>query len=218
MAILGYQEFLNNTTRILSDPTRTERTIAAIVIDFDGLAELDGILGYHHVDRLLQQAAKRVVEACHDTDLVGCIGRHQLVCLFPNLPGKGYAELAGHKLLRILSLPFSDDGRRLIISARIGIALADTTNDVQELLRQANSAMHQAEREHEIVKIYAPDIDALILSELELLSDFDRAIEESRIFIVYQPHLALASGRIVGAEALLRWNHPQKAARFPLVV
>lgn len=217
MTILCYQDFLTQTNKALDDFIENKQIICAVVIDFVGLPELDGILGYKRVDEFLQHAAEQIFKSLPKGDLVTTIGRYQLACLFTQFPSEGHAGLVGYKLQRILTLPFSDDQKHLVIIPRLGISIANKNIkiDALELIRQANSAMQQAGAEHEGLRIYSPDIDVGILSELELLSSLDKAIEESRIFLMYQPHLLLSNRKISGSEALLRWNHHERGAVPP---
>lgn len=217
MAILEYFEFLKEASKTLDSIGSKKDNTAVFLMDFIGLPELDGILGYTFVDTLIQHAAFQVRNTLQPHDLVGRVGRHQLACLFTKLPNQEHAQLAAYKLLRLLMASFHRDKRRIIFSARIGITTTDmpSKTDITELMRQANAAMYYAMKDKEILKIYTPEMDKVRLSELELLGDLDGAIDESRIFMAYQPQLCLKSNKIIGAEALLRWTHPQWGAVPP---
>lgn len=216
MPVLGYHEFLRSANETLRRPENGGRVVAGLVVAFEGLAELDGVLGYAAVDELMHQAGERLVEALHETDLVGYTGRHQLGCLLDALPGESHAVLAAHKILRTLAAPFRLGERRLVVAPRLGVAVSDhLARDAGELLRRANTAMRQARREREPLKVYAQDADELMLLGLDLWGDLGRAIEESELYLVYQPQLVLATGKIEGAEALLRWTHPQRGPIRP---
>jgi len=99
---------------------------------------------------------------------------------------------------------------------RVGIALSNPNQaDSAELFRQAHAAMNRASRDRVSLKIYSTTIDKFLISELGLLSDFEKAIQESRLFLTYQPQLNVQTGKIEGAEALLRWTHPERGPISP---
>lgn len=216
MQALHYPDFLRTIDDILQESRPAGRRCAALVVDFEGLRDLDGALGYVAVDHIIAQAASRVVEALHPNDVVGMIGRHQLACLLHDLPGEGHAMLAAHKVLRALAPPLVHGERRLVLSPRIGMALSESSKaGADQLLRNANSAMRQARLQREPVKVFERSADELLLLGIDLWSDLGGAIEEGALFLVHQPQLDLASGRIEATEALLRWTHPQRGPIRP---
>lgn len=216
MVVLEYHEFLNKTSAILEDTQTGNQLVAIILINLGELCELDGVFGHAIVDNILMETAKKLAVSLRADDLVGIIGRYQLACLLPGLSNASQAELAGHKIIRVCNTPFAQGKHQLILSARIGIALSNNIiMDSSELFRQAHSAMSQACRDQDVIRIYSPKVDKLVMSQLDLLSDMDKAIKESRIFLAYQPQLNLKTGKIEGAEALLRWTHPELGAISP---
>jgi EAL domain-containing protein (putative c-di-GMP-specific phosphodiesterase class I)/GGDEF domain-containing protein len=219
MRTLPYSDFLRASDRILRDSAANGRYCAALVVDFEGMAVLDGVLGYAAVDRIISHAASRLVEALQPTDLVGMTGRHQLSCLLGDAQGEGYAVLAAHKVLRVLAPPIVQAQRHIALSPRIGVALSESSESgADHLLRNANSAMHQARRHREPVGTFERNSDETLLLGIDIWSDLNSAIEEGGLFMVHQPQLALATGRIEGTEALLRWNHPQRGPIGPAVM
>lgn len=216
MPTLRYREFLKKAEKVLTRCRADKQLLAVIVIDFEGLSELDSVLGYAAVDAILYEVGVRVSGALHENDLVGYIGRHQVGCILPMLPTRGHAELAGHKLLRVLSEPFQQSDRQVLLVTRIGISLMNHHDYVLgELLRQAFSSIRSATNERELIKVYSHDIDELIMLELDLMIDLERAVEESRVFLVYQPQLRVNTNQIIGSEALLRWTHPTRGPIGP---
>lgn len=218
MPIFQYQDFFNKANEVLWAPNVEKNAIGVVIIDFERFSELDGMLGYLAVDRIAEQVVKRLESSLRETDLIGHMGRHQFACLLSFLSTPSHAELAGNKILRILSEPFVQNGRRFNILPRVGIAIAGpAVLSVDELLRKANSAVCQARTEREPLKIYSMAIEGHMHFELDLLA-LDVAIEESRVFLVYQPQVDLSTGNVAGAEALLRWTHPQRGPIRPDVM
>lgn len=216
MQALSYPDFLQAIDGILHESREGGRHCAALVVDFEGLADLDGVLGYAVVDDIVDHGASRLVEALQPSDLVGMVGRHQLACLLHDVPGEGHAVLAAHKALRVLTAPFVHGERRLVLAPRIGVALSKSSETgADQLLRNANSAMRQARLQREPVRMFERSADELLLLGIDLWSDLGGAIEDGGLFLVHQPQLDLVSGRIEATEALLRWTHPQRGPIRP---
>ena len=216
MPVVSYQELFKIANQVLNDSKATKQYVAAIIINFEGLSELDGIFGHLTVDGILQETTKILLESLRHQDLVGIFGRHQLACLLPDLFNPGQAELAAHKILRVYNMPFSQGKHQFVLSARLGIAISNhLIFDSNELFRQAHAAMTQACRDKAFLRVYSAKIDKLVIAELDLLSDLDIAIKESRLFLAYQPQFNFNTGKIDGAEALLRWTHPELGAIAP---
>ncbi len=218
MAILQSNEFWNGASKKIADVLQTNGSSAMIVIDFEGLPALDGIFGPLIVDSFLKEAASRLASALQSTDIISCWGRHQIVCCLTYLLSSSHAELAAYKVLNVLSMPFQYMNREIILSTRIGVSISigsDHSDSVNGLLRQANVALQHACQERESLKIFSHELDELTLLEMDLIVDLERAIDESRIFLVYQPQVKLNSNQIIGTEALLRWTHPLRGPIFP---
>ena len=216
MGVSSYEEFLHRA-KIIIDESKDSKIIAAVIINFEELFEFDSIFGHCVVDNFLQEAAERLVKSLRPVDSVGFFGRYQLVCVLPNLSNYVQAELAGHKITRIFDTPFIQNQHEITLLLRVGVAIADRCSiDSNELIRQAHSAMNQSCRDKVPLTIYSSARDKFIASELELLADFERAIKDSRLYLTYQPLFNLQTGKIDGAEALLRWTHPELGSISPV--
>jgi len=215
--IPGYRGLLRQVARALASPPQDKRVIAVVLIDFEVLSELDSVLGYTTVDSLVREAARRLADALPGNDLVGHTGRHQLACLLTGLDSEMHAVLAAHKIMRTLAPPLVHGNRRLALSPRLGIAYAHRARrDPDELLRQASKAVQRARRQREPYATCTPDDDNdMLMVGMDLWAELGHAIEESEVYLVYQPQLCLASGRLENAEALLRWTHPERGPVRP---
>ncbi|WP_018866122.1 MULTISPECIES: bifunctional diguanylate cyclase/phosphodiesterase [unclassified Thioalkalivibrio] len=192
------------------------RSPALAVVDLEGLGDIDAALGYDVTDRLLRQAGEALATALPG-GFVGMTGRHQLACMLPHVDGSGFAELAGHKMLRVLGEPFPCGEREVLLWPRVGLALSRGGRAVAPptLLAQACAAMRKARRERVRLRLHAPDAAETMLEGVDLWSQLGDAIEEGALHLEYQPQIALASGRVESAEALLRWDHPEYGAIRP---
>jgi EAL domain-containing protein (putative c-di-GMP-specific phosphodiesterase class I)/GGDEF domain-containing protein len=211
MTALSYHDFLQAASRMLLNPHHTDRHHAVLIVNFERLSRLDGILGFATVDEIVRQAAERLGNALNSEDLVGVTGRYQICCLLTNLLTDAHAMLATHKILRLLKPPFLMGMRNVILSPRIGVALSSQNErDLCQLMSNASSALNKAKRAQESVKLFVEEAEDLLLLEFDLWSDLQDAIEIGELYLGYQPKFNIASGKIESTEALLRWNHPKR--------
>lgn len=211
MTALSYHDFLQAASRMLLNPHHTDRHHAVLIVNFERLSRLDGILGFATVDEIVRQAAERLGNALNSEDLVGVTGRYQICCLLTNLLTDAHAMLAAHKILRLLKPPFLMGMRNVILSPRIGVALSSQNErDLGQLMSNASSALNKAKRAQESVKLFVEEAEDLLLLEFDLWSDLQDAIETGELYLGYQPKFNIASGKIESTEALLRWNHPKR--------
>ena len=209
MTTLTYQDFLHTASRLLVDPQIIDRRNAVLIVNFERLSKLDGVLGFAKVDEVMQQASKRLENALNSGDLVGVTGRYQICCLLTNLLTDAHAMLAAHKILRVLKPSFLLGKRNVILSPRIGVALSSQNNcELDQLMGYASSALYRAKLGQESIKLFVEEAEDQLYLELDLWSDLELAIEAGELHLGYQPKLNIASGKIESTEALLRWNHP----------
>lgn len=210
MTALAYQDFLKTASRVLLDPQYIDRRNAVLIVNFERLSRLDGVIGFANVDEIVRQASERLGAALNSEDLVGVTGRYQISCLLANLLTDAHAMLAAHKILRILKPSFKLGVRNVILSSRIGIALNNNNNfELDQLMSNASSALYQAKLRQETIKIFVEDAENQLFLEVELWSDLEQAIEAGELYLGYQPKYNFTSGKIESTEALLRWNHPK---------
>lgn len=154
MTALSYQDFLQVASRKLCDPNNLGQHNALLLVNFERLAELDGVLGFNAVDAVVRQISSQVKDALSAESLVGITGRYQICCLLVELLSDAHAILAAHKILRILMLPVVLDKRNITLAPRIGVALSNKSGcALDQLLSDASLAIHQARLEQESIKL-----------------------------------------------------------------
>lgn len=184
---------------------------AVLVVDVGELWRVDSVLGFDATNELLDQVGTALCAALRDSDQVGHIGRDRFGCLLGSLASAEHAVLAANKILRTISQAFHVRGQVLYLSCCVGIGLGEAScENGDELLRRGAKAVADARAKHEQVGSYEGTSDPFALFQFDLQADLKRAIENNDLFLCYQPQIDVASGRIVGAEALLRWRHPKK--------
>lgn len=213
--LLEYHDFMRSLDGMSGCAADSGGQMALAVIDLEGLGDVDAALGYTAADDLIRRAGNALGQAFPD-GCVGITGRHQVACALPVVAAAGFADLAAHKMLRVLSQPIPCGERQVLLWPRAGMALAGhRTCRPQELLSRAYAAVRQARRARASLGQYVPEAAAAMLEGVDLWSQLGDAIEEGTLHLVYQPQVALQSGRVASGEALLRWDHPEYGAIRP---
>jgi diguanylate cyclase (GGDEF)-like protein/PAS domain S-box-containing protein len=186
---------------------------ALLVIDLNRFTSINDTLGYEIGDELLRQVGQRFRATLRDEDVLARIGGDQYVVALLNIHKREHSGIVAHKLLAALDPPFVIDSHSLHVGAHIGISVyPEDALDTASLLRFADVAMKRVQQDGEGgvggYLFYSPDMNQRAKEQLRLEGDLRRALADRQLRLHYQPKVSLRSGRIVGAEALLRWPHP----------
>ena len=198
----------------LEEAAARDETVAVLLIDLDRFKEINDSLGHHVGDAVLQEVGPRLADALREGDLVARLGGDEFAVLLPALPDGGRAAATAGRLARALEQPLAlnqvDDDLLLDIEASIGIAMFPRDGrDVATLMQRADVAMYMAKDLHSGVELYNEDQDRHSADQLRLLGDMRRALTAGDLVLHYPPRTDLATGRIDGVEALMRWTHPR---------
>ena len=189
---------------------RDDAQCALLLLDLDRFKEVNDTLGHQVGDSLLRQIGQRLQGAVLPTDLVARLGGDEFAVLLPETDAARAAHVAG-SLVRALQTPFVLAGQQIAVDASIGIAMApEHGQDAVTMLRCADVAMYQAKRLGTGVALYCRAEDEHRPNRLALLGELRTAIEHDQLRLHYQPKLDLRDGTLVGVEALVRWQHPQR--------
>ena len=188
---------------------RRREELAVFFLDLDRFKEVNDSLGHAEGDALLVQAAARLRELTRETDTVCRLGGDEFVLLLPDTGQPGAARLAG-KLVTAFGQPFVVSGHNLRVTASIGIALYPHDGaSFAELLKNADTALYRAKHEGRNTWVfYTREMNVATFERLVLESQLRTAIETGQLRAYFQPKVRLSDGRLVGAEALVRWQHP----------
>jgi diguanylate cyclase (GGDEF)-like protein len=196
---------------------RGDRRIAVMVLDLDGFKQVNESLGHHQGDMLLQQVALRLRAAVPAGSFVARLGGDEFAVVIGDAGDRDATVESGRSLLRVLAQPLPLDGIEVDVGASLGVAMVpDHADDASGLLRRADMAMYQAKNTLRGVALFdavtsRPDTPA----QLALVAELRRAIDNGEIRLYVQPKADAVSGRIVGVEALARWQHPVHGLVFP---
>jgi diguanylate cyclase (GGDEF)-like protein len=189
---------------------RHDPGLAVLLIDLDDFKTVNDTLGHAVGDGLLVAVAERLRHCVRPGDTVARLGGDEFAVLLERARSDAVVEVA-ERILASLRRPVLAHGHKLLIQASIGVAAAPSGEDAGELLRNADVAMYAAkERGKGGYACYAASMDAGILKQAQLGAELRQALDGDQLHLVYQPIVRLPDGRIVGAEALLRWRHPTR--------
>ena len=200
----------------LSHARRNGEPVALMFLDLDHFKNINDSLGHSVGDEVLLALAYRLKAVVREQDTVARLGGDEFVLLLPDTDAKGAANVAD-KLLQTALRPIQVGQHELTVTPSIGIALypKDGT-DLDSLSRSADAAMYHAKGDgRNSYRFFTAEIQAQSDRTLLLDNALRRALERGQLSLHYQPQIALATGRVVGAEALLRWQHPELGAVSP---
>jgi diguanylate cyclase (GGDEF)-like protein len=194
---------------------REQKTFALFIMDLDRFKDINDTLGHQIGDEVLKQVAQRLRTKLRESDTIARMGGDEFAVLLPTVNAK-YAAMAARMLLQSLRTPFTVGDQTLDVGASIGIALyPDHGVDANVLIQRADVAMYAAKHSNAGHAFYESRLDENNPSRLALMSELRRAVELEQFVLYFQPIVDLTAGKVVGAEALLRWNHPNEGLIRP---
>ena len=201
---------------LLPHADRAGTSVALLFIDIDRFQHVNDSFGHGVGDTLLMQLADRLQHAVRDDDTLARFGGDEFVVMLPDTDAHG-ATVVSQKLLEVVRQPTRIEQFDMSVTASIGIALyPGDAHSFDELLKQADSAMHRAKRDNGGgFRFYSGEMQALSMRYLKVEAALRAGLERRQLFLQYQPQIDLKSGRVTGAEALLRFHHPDLGVVSP---
>jgi len=196
---------------------RHRRRVALLVIDLDRLAHINDTLGHHVGDRLLIAVADRLRSVAREADTVSRHIGDEFAVIMEELGEEQAATDVADRLLRELALPFLVDTHEITITACIGISIfPEDGNTPEKLIKHADVALHHAKNcGMGCAQFFREEMNHASMERLLIESSLRQALQRNEFRLFYQPQVELASGRIVGMEALVRWQHPDMGMVSP---
>jgi diguanylate cyclase (GGDEF)-like protein/PAS domain S-box-containing protein len=203
--------------QILAAPSARERACAVLMLDLDRFKQVNDTLGHPAGDALLKQVAQRLERAIGRAGRCGRLGGDEFQVIVPGDQSRAMLGNMAREIIAALSLPYAIEGQSVGIGASVGIALSPehgSTSD--ELIRNVDLALYAAkDAGRGVFRFYAEDLHAAAEERAELEQDLRDAIAKGELELYYQPVVYAANEKIVGFEALMRWNHPKRGWLSP---
>lgn len=196
---------------------RQNKQLAIMFIDLDQFKHINDSLGHAVGDELLLSVAQRFLGSVRQSDTVSRQGGDEFMLLLPYIDHTANAALSAQKLLTSLLPPHLINGRNIHIGASIGISIyPDDGQDAETLIKCADSAMYYAKKSgRNNFKFFEQSMNVLAVERQTIETDLRLALERQEFLLYYQPKINLHNGRIIGIEALIRWQHPQRGLLSP---
>jgi diguanylate cyclase (GGDEF)-like protein/PAS domain S-box-containing protein len=208
--------FEDRLSHALAGRSRTGGGLTVLFVDLDDFKTVNDSLGHSAGDELLRAVGERLGHNLRGTDTAARLGGDEFGVLLEDASTFTAAAETARRLLAALEPPFLIEGRQLNVSASIGIAVADAGSEAMQLMRNADLAMYEAKgRGGAQWRLFEESMHATALGRLELGSQLQRAVEEQQFELHYQPIVRLSDAVVVGAEALIRWRHPERGLLQP---
>ena len=209
---LANRTLLNDRIDQAITRARHDRKLTGVLLlDLDRFKLINDGFGHIPADNLLRIVAERLASCVRDTDTVARLGGDEFVVVVTDIDDAEDVAVISAKILRTLAQPLTVEGKDVFVTASIGIAMYPHDGEHGEgLLRNADVAMYRV-KEHgrNNYRFYTPEMSHMALDRLDMEGNLRRALERDELEVYYQPIVSLATGGVVGAEALLRWKHPR---------
>lgn len=208
--------FVDRVHRAMLRARRQGTGVAILVLGVDRFRIVNDSLGHGAGDRLLADLARRLTGHLREQDSLAHLGGDRFGVLLEGVADFEATCQAVERLLEAFDAPLATRGTEVHLTARAGLAIGTPQmRDPEDLLRFAGVAMHRAKSSGEPYAIYEPETDRAAIHALHLENDLREAIDHEQLRLEYQPIVSLLTGRVEGAEALVRWDHPEKGLLMP---
>ena len=198
-------------TQFQQSREKTETNFAVLLLDLNRFKTINDSLGHSMGDRLIKNVAKRLSELIREDDMVARFSGDKYGIILTNLLVKDEATAFAERLTKRIAEPYTLDGRQVFTSVKIGIGFGNSKYlEAEDILRDADIAMYYAKDNEESYVIFDQKMHIRAVTRLQLETDLRFAIERNEFELYYQPIIGLEAASLIGFEALVRWNHPQR--------
>ena len=194
----------------LVDETNIHRTkLALVIVDINRFYKINNSFGYETGDLVLTKFSNLLRNVAREQDFVARIGDNRFALILTGIMNLGHAELAAHKILRLLETPFMINEKPVRIDATIAISLCPLhASNYIYLMKECESVLHETKQNNLKIGVSKSPDEEEISESWDIELALDTALDNDELHVFYQPKISLDSGGVVGAEALLRWDHP----------
>ena len=209
--------FRDRLTRALAHAQRKKHIVALMFLDLDHFKSVNDSLGHDVGDQLLKEVAVRLKSCLREGDTIARLGGDEFTIILEEINESENIVNVAQKIIDMMSRSFSVGGQEIFITTSIGIATyPDCGTDQNTLIKNADAALYDAKAHgRSVYRFYHQKMNIIATERLELLTSLRHAVNREEFILRYQPQVNSYSGQLVGVEALLRWNHPEKGLIYP---
>ncbi|MFC7516261.1 EAL domain-containing protein [Herbaspirillum sp. GCM10030257] len=208
--------FMDQLGRRIEQARVAGESVAVLFLDLDRFKNVNDSLGHDAGDRLLVAVAQRLRRSVRNADCVARLGGDEFTVVLAEIVGPNAAVTAAQNICRALSTPFEIDGNDIFVTTSVGISMyPNDATDVGTLLKHADTAMYRAKKTGSGFQFFEASMEHSISEHVRLENDLRRALERNELEVYYQPQARVDTGKIIGAEALVRWRHPTRGMVSP---
>ena len=207
----------SNLAQIIKRANRKNQEIAVLFLDLDRFKNINDSMGHPQGDRLLEVVASRLVANIRDMDMIARLGGDEFVIIADSINHVSEAAQIAENTLACLTNPFQVNGHEIFVNASIGISLFPKDGkDVETLIKNADAAMYRAkEKGRNNYQFYTEELTVVAFEKISLETSLRHALNRNEFLLHYQPQISLFTGRLVGMEALIRWECPERGMISP---
>ncbi|BFM20880.1 EAL domain-containing protein [Gilvimarinus japonicus] len=210
-------EFKRLLGRALQHGQRASSKVALFYLDLDHFKRINDTFGHEAGDQLLTEVARRLKSELRDDDVVARLGGDEFAVLLDQVESPQYAYVVANKIITALNRPMELQGKEVVAGVSIGITMApDDSSHIDTLMKNADLAMYQAkDKGRNAFQFYTSDMNLAVEQRLTVERELRVALKNGQFELYYQPVIDLTTGKMVAAEALVRWNHPTRGLVLP---
>ncbi|MBF0520270.1 MAG: EAL domain-containing protein [Nitrospirae bacterium] len=209
--------FFDRLRQEIKSATRYERKVGIFYIDIDNFKDVNDSMGHDVGDLLLKSVASRLEKCVREADTVCRMSGDEFTVILTNLKNKTDVETITQKTLSCLTEPYEINKNIYYITASVGMSIYPTdASNAEELLKHADTAMYYSKKSlKNSCTMFTSEMDDSVNKRIAMEKELRLALKRNELVLHYQPQIDIESGRIIGAEALVRWNHPQMGLLYP---